>query len=238
MVLVSGIAWAGTGSAVPGNERDLPTATVEVPEVAPVPAPDLGELLANTFTSGWFLEVTRLLDARIGQEVLLAFIANTPGTFNLRAEHIIYLNNLGASSAVINAMLEHDLLINSGALQVTASTAPLPWGGQRLSVVAPAPATQPPSSLSPSDLSAVLKKLSSALNKAGTPSQGQPSPAVASPMPTESIVVKNDAPEPDWVALLEAADDVPEQPDSLYRVRLPYPVKLTDPIIVFHYPGY
>jgi hypothetical protein len=49
----------------------------------------------------------------------------------------------------------------------------------------------------------------------------------------DSIIVRSDAPEPDWATLLNPEDEAPQQPTALYQVRAPYAVKLTDPIIVF-----
>ena len=44
---------------------------------------------------------------------LLAYIGNYPSTFSLTAQSIIGLQNLGISSTVTLAMLNHDLFLNN-----------------------------------------------------------------------------------------------------------------------------
>jgi hypothetical protein len=233
--LVTGLAGAADITS-PGARTSTPQAAPAVNSSnAPILAATRTEpdsLATNTFTSLWVLEVARLIRARIDPDVILAYIDNTPGTFNLGAEQIIDLTYQGASSELINAMLEHDRQIHSGLLPVTSSTVPVPNPSpfaQRLTEV-PTPSESGPSP--------EIKELSAKLKRDAAAHPFQPAPAVLVSPPCGSIAVLSDAPDPDWAALLAAAeDDVPEQPDCLYRVRLPYPVKLTDPIIVFHSPG-
>jgi hypothetical protein len=222
LLLAADVAPPGPGTGT--NERSAPVVSAAAGEQA---AP------TNGFTSAWFLEVVRLISARISPDVVLAFIANTPGTFNLSPEHIIYLANLGTTPEVINAMLEHDYQIQSGLLPVVSSVVPIPpepinppmATTAAANVNAPAPAA-------PSVAATIISKLATILNQQATPQTVLPSAS-----PAGSIVVPDDAPEPDWAALLQSTGEAPEQPDSLYRVRLPHAVKLTDPIFVWHYPG-
>jgi hypothetical protein len=53
-------------------------------------------------------EVVQLAQAQVGEEVLLAYIENTPAVFGLKAGDILYLHDLGISAPVIAAMIRHD----------------------------------------------------------------------------------------------------------------------------------
>lgn len=53
-------------------------------------------------------EVVKLAQAGVSEEVLLAYVEKYSGRFEVGAEQILYLNDLGVSSAVITAMLKHD----------------------------------------------------------------------------------------------------------------------------------
>ncbi len=53
-------------------------------------------------------QLVRLLQAGVDQGVILAYIRNTPRFFELDAESIIYLTDLGTSAEVIEAVIEHD----------------------------------------------------------------------------------------------------------------------------------
>ena len=70
-------------------------------------------------------EAIRLAESGVGDEVVVAYIQNSQAAFNLSADHVLYLKDLGLSSAVVAAMLNHD----NG---VRTQTQPYP------------PATQPP----------------------------------------------------------------------------------------------
>jgi hypothetical protein len=53
-------------------------------------------------------EVVKLADSGMEESVLLNYIHNSPATFQLSADEIIYLRDLGISSPVISAMLQHE----------------------------------------------------------------------------------------------------------------------------------
>jgi hypothetical protein len=53
-------------------------------------------------------EVVQLARAQVGDEVLLAYIENSPAVFDLKAGDILYLHDLGISAPVIAAMIRHD----------------------------------------------------------------------------------------------------------------------------------
>jgi hypothetical protein len=170
-------------------------------------------LAPNTHVSPWLYEIERLSQARVDEGVVLSYVANSAGTFNLTADQIIHLKNEGVSSQVINAMMQHDRELISGQRPLTASTPP---------------------PLPPAVQAAVAANLHTAGN-APTPPATAAAPA---PAPAESQVVANDdsRSSADWV--LVEPDDVPEQPRSAYPVRAPYPVKLNDPIVIWKLPTF
>jgi len=56
-------------------------------------------------------EVVRLAGAGTGDDVTLAYIQNAQSAFNLTADHILYLKDVGLSSQVITAMLNRDAIL-------------------------------------------------------------------------------------------------------------------------------
>jgi hypothetical protein len=53
-------------------------------------------------------EVIRLAESGVGDDVVLAYIQNSQAMFNLGADGVLYLRDVGLSSVVITAMLTHD----------------------------------------------------------------------------------------------------------------------------------
>ena len=66
---------------------------------APVPVPALSAGVA---------EVVKLFQNGINQQVMVSYVNNASGSFDLGAEGILYLNRLGLPPEVIQAMLQHD----------------------------------------------------------------------------------------------------------------------------------
>ena len=83
-------------------------------------------------------EVVKLAQAGVGEEVILAYVEKYSGNFNLGADQILYLNDLGVSSTVVTSMLKHDGSNVAAAPAVqTHAVSNVP-----LTPVYPAPATQ------------------------------------------------------------------------------------------------
>jgi len=66
---------------------------------APVPAPALSAGVAD---------VLKLFQNGINQDVMVSYVNNAPGAFDLGANVILYLNRLGLPPEVVQAMLQHD----------------------------------------------------------------------------------------------------------------------------------
>src|SRR5437660_283244 len=58
-------------------------------------------------------EVVRLASGGVGDDVVLAYIQNSQSAFNLGADDVLYLRDVGLSSPVITAMLNHDTTLRN-----------------------------------------------------------------------------------------------------------------------------
>jgi hypothetical protein len=211
-----------TGTAAPSPAATAAVEPGTPPQAAPqssTPAPaapgtaDGKSPTPNRYVSPWIYEIERLTQAGVEESVVLSYINNSAGTFGLTADQLISLKALGASPQVINAMLEHDRELISGERPITASAPPPPPPAVQAAFAAafpaPSPASAPPAS-------------------AATPA----------PPPNGSIIAPDAEPGAGGMLVWVEPDDVPEQPASAGPVRLPYPVKLNDPIIVLRLPTF
>src|SRR5438477_11596827 len=88
-------------------------------------------------------EVIRLAQSGVGEEVMLTYIQNSPAAFNLSADQILYLKDLGISSPVITAMLNRDAALRSQP-QLAQAPPPSPEPVPQPTVPVEAPLTPPP----------------------------------------------------------------------------------------------
>ncbi len=203
----------------------------EVPLATPVAVTGTESNAAQqeVYLSGWFGEVVKLAQAGLDQSVLLTYIATTPGTFNLGADQIIYLRDIGVGDDVISAMLQHDQELAAGVRE--------------------APAAAPPSTLpSAHELvqrwfgSAAVTQTSSKGASApvanATPGEHPTPVAAAEPEPTPAAAQASE-PEPGYApaAALVCHYQPPQQQQELYPVRKPYAEQLTDTIVVYRAQG-
>ena len=77
------------------------------------------EVPANLRPSPATAEIIKLANAGVEESVMLSFVTNSTGTFNLRAEEIIYLNDIGVPSRVVTAMLQRDHLLQAPSANLT-----------------------------------------------------------------------------------------------------------------------
>lgn len=73
--------------------------------------------------SPWTSEVLKLAESGIETGVILGFVENA-GTFNLSADQIVYLNDLGLPGEIIHGMLQHDRDVITGAKPLTITSEP------------------------------------------------------------------------------------------------------------------
>jgi len=158
-------------------------------------------------------EVQRLTQASVDEGVVLSYVTNSAGTFNLTADQVIYLKNLGVSPQVINTMMQHDQELISGLRPLTASSAPPLPPSVQAALAASLHAT--------SDGSAQPATLITPLDPPGDP----------------QIIANDDS----WNSgpwIVDDGDYAPRQPKSTGPVRVPYPVQLSDPIIILKLPSF
>ena len=123
--------------------------------------------------------VLKMAGAGVDLSVMISFITNSAGTFNLGAEQIIYLKDLGVPGEVVNAMISHDQAISSGQFAVTASTVPALAGPAQAGGGTAAPETGA-SAASPEsqsiDATAAVGQPAAPAPPAGTVTQTAPQP--------------------------------------------------------------
>ena len=112
-------------SAVPAKQTLSPASTAPT---TPPPDNNRPTSSAAVFTptpklSPWATEMVKLARAGIEDRVMLSFI-ETAGRFNLGADQIVHLSEVGVSSDVIAAMLQHDYDLASGTRPLTTVTTP------------------------------------------------------------------------------------------------------------------
>ena len=203
-----------------------PTAVVATPNAASGNQPLPAKLRLSPLTT----EIVKLAQSGIEANVMLSFIDNS-GTFNLGADQIIYLSDLGVPGQIINAMLEHDREVISGmrSLTIMSDTVTEPLfpptftastGASSKTSVQPASASAPPA-LVTTELAATP----------GGESLAEVNRVVSDAQPAAMQYAMMNEREP----VMQSMPDQPGQSsgkmESLYRVREPYPVELLPPII-------
>jgi len=212
-----------SGAVVPGYAQDAlkpsqPTVSSNnAAAMAPAPAApaltnNAGEKLpaSTLYGSPWVDEVERLTKAGVDEGIVLSYVINSAGTFNLTADQIVRLKSFGGSPQVVNAMIQHDPELISGARPLTAASPPsLPAAFQAALAAHPQPAT----------------------------AAAAPPTASAAPASAPARIIANDDYDADRDWFCVEPDDVPDQPANLGPVRAPYAVKLNDPIVILRLPS-
>lgn len=119
-------------------------------EVAGAGAPQQVQAAAPASLSPNAAEVLKLASSGVGDDVVLAFVQNSQLRFNLSADDVLYLRDVGVTEPVITAMLNHDNAMSAQEPQspptqyapTATEQAPAPAPAQPApasQVVAPAP---------------------------------------------------------------------------------------------------
>jgi hypothetical protein len=111
--------WVGLVAAL---VMPLVTANAQTPE-APAPGAPAPAAAAPVNLSPGSAEVVRLAGSGVGDDVVLAYIRNSQAAFNLTADDVLYLKDIGLSPEVTSAMLTHDSALR-GQPQQYAPAAP------------------------------------------------------------------------------------------------------------------
>jgi hypothetical protein len=179
--------------------------------------------------SPWAAEMVKLAEARIGDDVMYSFIDNS-GTFNLGADQIVYLSDLGVPSQIISAMLQHDQELVSGVRPLTIASEPAyePILPERIAVSSYPLMTSP--------RAAVLSAPAVPVTAGATVTPDvKPSPEINRSFPDVQPAALPSPKTDDLVSALPPALSAQRlaaaRKKSLYPVREPQPVELTAPII-------
>src|ERR1051326_1899912 len=105
------------------------------PPAAASAAPAAGQTPAPPAVSPAVSEVLRLAQSGVSEDVVTAYINNSPAPFNLSSDQILYVRDLGLSSQVITAMLNRDASLRNQPQPSQPAPEPQP---------APAPDAPPP----------------------------------------------------------------------------------------------
>jgi hypothetical protein len=106
--------------ALPLNFTNAQDSVPAVQDAAPIA---VSNTTAPTNIPPAVADVIRLAESGVGDDVVLAYIQNSQATFNLGADDVLYLRDVGVSSVVITAMLNHDTTLRN---QVSANPNPVP----------------------------------------------------------------------------------------------------------------
>ena len=113
-------------SPSPANPSPPPAAVTNLPAPAPAatePIPEVKIVTAPAVLSPGVDEVVQLARARVGDEVMLAYVEASTNAFQLSADEIIYLHDVGVSAEVVAAMVRHgQALRDKGVLPADAVT--------------------------------------------------------------------------------------------------------------------
>jgi hypothetical protein len=139
------LASDNPGTALAASVEDaspMPPAEAAVdPAAAPakVVAPALEAPPSVRFTPAAG-EIVRMADSGLGESVMLAYVTNAAGAFDLKADEIIYLNDIGVPATVVSAMIQHDGALRQSAAQPIA----VPAAASANVAAVPAPADSNP----------------------------------------------------------------------------------------------
>ncbi len=178
-------SWCGllAGVIIPvlSSSAQVPAATV--PDAAA-----RAEAVAPASLSPGAAEVIRLATAGVGDEVVLSYIRNSQAQFNLSADDVLYLKDLGLPAGITSAMLDHDGTLRAQEQQYApAAVSPAP--------VAPAPAAVAPAPAPAAPVAAPAPAAAPAVAVAPAPVY------VSSPPPDVAYFYDSLAPYGTWVQL-------------------------------------
>jgi len=121
-------AASGVASATfPGTNTAPTTTSAVAPLIISNPPPTAAEMPEsipqNVRMTPELSKIIRLAHSGLDEAVILNYISNAPAMFMLGAEEIVYLNDLGFSSATITAMMQRDQVLKNiwaGSAQAVA----------------------------------------------------------------------------------------------------------------------
>jgi hypothetical protein len=106
------------------------------PEAVPTPGKPEGAPAVQVNVSPATAEIVKLAESGVGDEVVTSYVNSSQGAFNLSADDIVYLKDVGISESVISVMMSHDKALRNG---IAPRAAPAP-----IQAPVPPPAAQEP----------------------------------------------------------------------------------------------
>jgi hypothetical protein len=112
----------------------LSAATLQAQAVADNNAPQAAAVASAPQLSYGASQILRLMQAKVGDDTIIAYVKNSQDSYALTADQIIYLRRQGVSDAVINVMLNRPKSsvaaapATSAPQQTSASTVTTPSG--------------------------------------------------------------------------------------------------------------
>ena len=89
----------------------------------PIPPPaDSSALPANIVPGSPLAEVVKLVQAGVDAGTINNYIVNSPSAFNLDADKIIFLKDVGVPSELVNAMMERDKILYASTITPAPAT--------------------------------------------------------------------------------------------------------------------
>ena len=108
-------ASAATSTAAPQ--------TAILPEPPADNSPAQNTLPPDILPASPLAEVIKLSQAGVNENVIMTYVTNSSGTFNLDSDKIIYLADAGVANEIVSAMMQHDQQLQQ---QMAAAPAPQP----------------------------------------------------------------------------------------------------------------
>jgi hypothetical protein len=125
------------------SDTNQPSSTVEPAGNTNAPSPEAaeeqlenapGQILSaaavppqNVNLTAPSADVLKLARGSVDESVMLSFVTNSPHTFNLDSDAIVYLNDTGVPGTVVTAMIQHDQALKASS---AAGWAPPVYNGQ------------------------------------------------------------------------------------------------------------
>ena len=124
------LAWALIGVLSVQNSnaqtQPAPPPNTDLAPAAPDNASTAGTLPPDIDPDSPLAQVIRLVQAGVEQSVILSYIGNSMNPFNLNADQIIYLNDLGVPTEIVTAMQQRDLQLQQMGVTTGAAATPPP----------------------------------------------------------------------------------------------------------------
>ncbi|HTY88560.1 MAG TPA: DUF6600 domain-containing protein [Candidatus Acidoferrum sp.] len=132
---------AGAPDPIPPAPPPAPPA-IDPGPAAPDTTATASVLPPYIFPTSPLAQVVRLSQAGVDDSIILTFVRNSSGTFNLDSDKIIYLRDIGLPSDVINAMMQRDQQLQQQI--AAANPPPAPETDTNPPPEPPPPPTEPP----------------------------------------------------------------------------------------------